>query len=729
MKSLKLKMLRLVFLAFMASSLLSIKTVKADEGMWLPMLVERLNYVDMQKMGLHLSAEELYSINHSSMKDAIIQFGNGCTGEIISSQGLILTNHHCGYGKIQEHSTINHDYLTDGFWARSFDQELANPGFFVKFLVRVEDVSARVLKNIDSKTTEEERARIIRAEIAKITNEATKGTSYDASVKPFFNGNEYYLFVMQTYSDIRLVGAPPSSIGKFGGDTDNWMWPRHTGDFSLFRIYTSPDGKPAPYSKENVPMKEARHLPISLNGVKKDDFAMVLGYPGRTDRYLTSYGINYNLKLMYPTRIEIRRKKLDIMQEAMDVNPAVRIQYASKYAGVSNYWKNFIGMSRGLVRLNVATTKKELENKFANWVKQYPSREELYANALPDIEKAYALMSKYAIEQYTFSEAIASGSEVLSLSISFQSLNQELVKDTIDREKVGKIVEAIQTKIASMFKDLNLPTDKKMFAEMMKIYQTKVSNELQPAYFVAVSAKFKNDYYKMADAYFAKTMFADSAKLSAFLKNPNTKILAKDPMFMLGKAFYDNAIKMQDATKPAAEMLAKGNRLFLDGIRKMEADKKFAPDANSTMRLTYGKVLDYYPADAVHYNYFTTLEGIIEKENPNSHEFTVPAKLKELYKAKDYGIYGEGGVMKVAFLTNTDITGGNSGSPVINGDGELIGLAFDGNWEAMSGDIAFEPDLQRTISVDIRYVLFIIDKFAGAHNLIDEMTLKGKAVN
>lgn len=710
--------------AFMVSSI----SVKADEGMWLPMLVERLNYTDMQKYGLKLTAEELYSINHSSLKDAIIQFGNGCTGEIISNQGLILTNHHCGYGSIQSHSTTEHDYLLDGFWAKSFDQELPNPGLTARFLIRVEDVTSQILSGVTNKMTETERALAVKSNIAKAVKTATEGTDYEASVRPFFNGNEYYLFVSQVFYDVRLVGAPPSSIGKFGGETDNWMWPRHTGDFSIFRVYTDKDGKPAKYSKDNIPMKPKHHLPISLNGVHKDDFAMIMGYPGRTDRYLTSYGINYNLELMYPTRIEIRRKKLDIMQEYMNVDQAVRIQYASKYAGISNYWKNFIGMSRGLKRLNVAAKKKALEDDFKAWVGQYPSREEMYGNALKDIENAYKIMSKYAIEQYTFNEAIQSGPELLSFALAFNALNIELTADTINQEKVKKMTEMLKGRLDNLFKDIYMPVEKKLFAEMMMVYNTKVNPELQPEYFKTISAKFKNDYYKMAETYYAKSMFSDKAKLTAFLDNPDKKVLAKDPMFILAKNFVLNTQKLQKETESAYDMLSRGNRLFLDGIRKMEKDRKFAPDANSTMRLTYGKVLDYYPADAVHYEYFTTLDGIIQKEDPNNKEFIVPQKLKDLYYTKDFGQYGENGIMKVAFLSNTDITGGNSGSPVINGNGELIGLAFDGNWEAMSGDIAFEPDLQRTISVDIRYVLFIVDKYAGASNLINELTLRKKEI-
>lgn len=701
-------------------------TAKADEGMWLPFLINRLNYVDMQKEGLKLTPEELYSVNNSSLKDAIVQFGNGCTGEIVSNEGLIFTNHHCGYGKIQEHSTVEHDYLTDGFWAYNKNEELPNPGFFVKFLIRVEDVTKEVLEGVTADLTEEQRAKSIADISRQLSEQASEDGKYDVVVKPFFNGNEYYLFVMQTFRDVRLVGAPPSSIGKYGGDTDNWMWPRHTGDFSIFRVYTAPDGSPADYSKDNVPMTPKYHLPISIAGVENDDFAMVMGYPGSTDRYMTSYGIQHNLKLVYPTRIKIRRAKLDIYGEDMKADANVRIQYSTKYAHVANYWKNFIGMSKGLNKLKVADQKRATEEKLANWINADDSRKALYGEALRDIDDAYKTVDNYTVSRYYFIEAIYSGPEIIKQAMGYRGLMQELQAENTDKVKINKIVEDLKKPIDIFYKDFNLPTDKKVWAKMMEMYANDVEIGQQPTYLIDATKKYKGDYNKMADKVFERTIFASKEKLEAFLANPSAKVLENDPAYIAMIAFFDKYRELQNEAASANEKLDRGNRLFIAALRQMETNRNFYPDANFTMRLTYGTVQDYYPEDAVHFKYYTTLEGVMEKEDPNNPEFVVAPKLKELYLAKDYGQYGNGNTMKVCFLTNNDITGGNSGSPVLNGNGELIGLAFDGNWEAMSGDIAFEPELQRTIVVDARYVLFIIDKYAGATNLIEEMDIVKK---
>ncbi len=706
-----------------------LKIAKADEGMWLPLFIKRLNYEDMQKKGLKLSAEELYSVNNSSLKDAIIQFGNGCTGEIISPNGLILTNHHCGYGNIQEHSSINHDYLTDGFWAMNYQEELPNPGLTAKFLVKVEEVTTEVLKGVTFKLTEKERAERIKENLVKIETEAKENNpGLDIVVKPFFGGNEYYMFVIQTFKDVRLVGAPPSSIGKFGGDTDNWMWPRHTGDFSMFRVYSAPDGSPAEYSKENIPLQVKKYLPISIDGVEKGDFAMILGYPGTTQRYLTSYGVDYNVNTVLPTRIDIRRKKLDIMGEDMAADAAVRIQYASKYARISNYWKNFIGMTRGLKRLDVANKKRQTELKLQDWIVQYPTRTEEYGSIFKDLESSYSALSKYAVVRYTYFESIMSGAETMSLAMAMDQLEKLLSAEKPDKEKVDKYVAVIKKRLDQFYKDFNLGTDKKLFAAMMRVFHEGVPTDQQPEFFVGQVKKFKADFNKMADVYYAKSIFTSKEAFTKFLDNPSLKALKADKIYQLTIPFMRNQEKYNQLSMEAQDKLDRANRLFIDALRKMETDQKFYPDANSTMRLTYGNVLDYTPADGVLYKHFTTLDGIMQKEDATNPEFVVPKRLKELYLNKDYGRYGEGNTVKTCFLTDNDITGGNSGSPVINGEGELIGLAFDGNWEAMSGDIAFEPELQRTISVDIRYVLFIIEKYAGAKNLIDEMEIRGKKV-
>ena len=699
------------------------RNTKADEGMWLPMLIERLNYVDMQKMGLRLTAEEIYSINHNSLKDAIIQFGNGCTGEIISGQSLVLTNHHCGYGNIQSHSTPERDYLTNGFWAMNLQEELPNEGLTATFLVRMEDVTKAVLESVNATMTEKERKEKVSAAIKKLIDDNSENKKYRVDVKSFFEGNEYYMFVYQVYQDVRLVGAPPSSIGKYGADTDNWMWPRHTGDFSIFRIYADKNGNPAPYSKDNVPLVPKHFLPVNIAGIQKGDFSMIMGYPGSTDRYLTSFGINLNLEEILPTRIKIRRAKLDIMMANMEADPKVRIQYASKYAQTSNYWKNFIGMSRGLKRLDVATKKNKLEQQLVGWIDQYPSRRETYGSVVNDIKQAYTEQAKYSRQRFYFIEAIVLGPEVIRFSRGTEPLLKLLKAEKPDQTQIDKNVAALRKAAQRLYKDYHMPTDRAIFAEMMKMYARDVEQAHQPAMLAQWIKKNKGDFNKWAEKVYEKSIFTDPIRFEAFMAKPDAKKLEKDPVFAIMKAFYDNHLVKEAALEASNEKLERSKRIFIDGLRKMNPDKKFYPDANSTMRVTYGQVLDYYPADAVHYNWFTTLDGVMEKEDPNNWEFVVAPKLKQLYLEKDYGRYGENGSMKVCFLTNHDITGGNSGSPVINAHGELIGLAFDGNWEAMSGDIAFEPELQRTINVDIRYVLFIIEKYAGAKHLIDEMKI------
>ena len=700
--------------------------VKADEGMWIPMLIDRLNYDDMQKAGLKLTPEEIYSINQSCIKDAIVIFGRGCTGEIISDQGLLLTNHHCGYGQIQAHSAVEHDYLTDGFWAMSLQEELPNPGLTVQFLVRIEDVTEAVNNDLTADMTEEERSKQISLTSDGLIKKATEGTIYNASVRSFFGGNEFYLFVYETFKDVRLVGAPPSAIGKFGGDTDNWMWPRHTGDFSMFRVYTGSDGKPAEYSKDNIPLKPKHHLPISLDGYEEGDYAMILGYPGSTDRYLSSWGVELAINTTNPSVVKIRQEKLDIMNAEMDASDAVRIQYASKYARISNYWKYFIGQTKGLKRLDVVDKKVAIENEFRNWANAAADRKLKYGNALPDIEDAYKTISKYALAGVYYREAALRGPEIISLAGSYKNLADELGKKTPDQEKVNQMIKNLQGQVKGYFKDYYLPIDKKTFAAMMELFYADVPAEQQPGYLASMVKKYKSDFNAFAEAVFAKSMFATQAKVEAFLADPDLKTLEKDPAFQAFLAFKAKSDELQKLSGEAASTLARGNRQFIAGLREMNPDTKYAPDANSTMRLTYGIIRGYEPQDGAYYDYFTTLDGVMQKDDPSNSDFIVPEKLKALYAAKDYGRYGEDGVLKTCFLSNNDITGGNSGSPVINAYGQLIGIAFDGNWEAMSGDIAFEPELQRTISVDIRYVLFIIDKYAGAKNLINEMTIEKK---
>ncbi len=698
-------------------------SLKADEGMWLPIFIERLNYVDMEKMGLHLTPEEIYSINNSSLKDAIVIFGRGCTAGIVSPEGLLFTNHHCGYGLIQSHSTIEHDYLTDGFWAMSKREELPNEGLTVRFLVRIEDVTERVLSKLNDDMTESDRSDTIRKTGKAISDEATKDTHYNAYVRSFFGGNEFYLFVYETFKDIRLVGAPPSSIGKFGADTDNWMWPRHTCDFSIFRVYTGPDGNPAEYSEDNIPLKSKYFLPIYTGGVKKDDFAMILGYPGGTERYLSSWGVELAIEESNPTIVKIRDKKLKIMREAMDADEAVRIKYSSKYARTSNYWKYFIGQTKGLKRLKVYDKKKEQETKFEQWVNGNKERQQKFGEALKLLENGYNDLKNYNLLSIYIREAISRGSEILSFSRRFGKLEKLLKTKPIDDEKINKVIEGLNESTEKYFKNYYEPIDRKMLGAMLEMYYENIPKDQQPDILKEIYKKYKGDFYAYSDKVFDKSMFATKERVEQFLEHPSAKKLKKDPVTKLVNSFLVKLPELKEGIEKAYEEINKGERLYIAGLRKMEPDKIFYPDANFTMRLTYGQVLDYYPADAIHYDYITHLSGVMEKEDPSNWEFVVPKKLKELFKEKDYGEYGEDGRMIVCFLTNNDITGGNSGSPVINGNGELIGLAFDGNWEAMSGDIAFEPELQRTIVVDIRYVLFIIDKYAGAKNIIDELTI------
>jgi len=698
--------------------------VRADEGMWLPLFIQRLNHVDMQKEGLHLTAEEIYSINHSSLKDAIIIFGGGCTGEIVSPNGLIFTNHHCGYGAIQSHSSVEHDYLTNGFWATRYEEELPTPGLAVRFLVSIQDVTAAVLEGVTPAMTEAERAAKIKENTKKIEASNTKGTEYEARTTSFFNGNEYYLFLYEAYKDVRLVGTPPNSIGKFGADTDNWMWPRHTGDFSVFRVYANRDNKPSEYAASNVPLKSKRYLPVSIKEKKIGDYAMIMGYPGRTDRYATSYTINWALEKNNPMVVKIRTKKLDILREDMAADAKVRIQYSSKFAGSANYWKFFIGQNKGLKQLRVYDRKKELEKQFENWIATDKDRMAKYGEALKDIARAYETINTYEAAVRYNAEAINSGCEIISFSRRFNRLAEELAKPNPDQQQLKKLTEQLKEASEKYFKDYNMPTDVKMLAAMLDLYYNDVPKNMQPAYLARMNQKYKGNFKAYSDAIFAKTIFGSKEKVDMFLAEPKLKTLQKDPVWPLQAAFTANADVIDSLVGPSNELLAKGRRLFVAGLREMQPERKFYPDANSTMRVTYGQVLDYSPADAIDFNYVTTLDGIMAKEDPSNPEFVVPEKLKELYKAKDYGRYGENGKMVVAFLTNNDITGGNSGSPVLNGDGELIGLAFDGNWEAMSGNYAFEPKLQRTICVDARYVLFVIEKFAGATNIIKELDIR-----
>jgi hypothetical protein len=710
----------LLTLAFVLSSVIT----TAHEGMWLPMLIKRLNMAEMQANGLNLTAEELYDINNASVKDAIVSLGGFCTGELISDQGLMLTNHHCGYDAIRSHSTVENDYLTDGFWAMTREEERTNPGLTAAILVRMEDVTDKVMAELTDEMTEAERAAKAKEVGDALAKEATEGTVHNAYVRSFFHNNEYYLFVFNTYKDVRLVGAPPSSVGKYGGDTDNWMWPRHTGDFSMFRVYADADGNPSDISDSNVPLTPKHHLPVSLNGVEEGDFTMVFGFPGSTDRFLTSTGIEQAINLYNPTVVEIREEKLAIMKEAMDADAAVRIALASNYASTANYWKYFIGQTEQLKKNGVRAKKESIEERYLAWANGDEARAD-YAGALDLLNEAYAATDATVKGQVYLMEAGIRGA---SLPLYAFRLNRMLgalaSSEDLEGDKAAVLAYA-----DDHFAEYQADVDRKLAASLWSMWMENVPAEQQPQAFQEVRDSLAGDVSVLVNDIYDNSIYASKEALEAWLETMDAEVLASDKGGQLANSFIMTYFASQNGNKDINEKMEKGYRLFTDGLRQAMPEKTFAPDANSTLRMTWGVVGSYAPKDGVHYNYTTTIEGIMQKEDPSNPEFLVPAKLKELYNAKDYGQYADdNGDLIVNFISNNDITGGNSGSPVINGDGELIGTAFDGNWEAMSGDIFFEDQLQRTISVDIRYTLFIIDKYAGASHLIDEMTVvKGKS--
>src|SRR6056297_1069988 len=716
----KLTSLLIGFLIMISTS------IHADEGMWLLTMLNKMNMDRMHEMGLKLSAEDIYSVNQSSVKDAVVNFGGFCTGEIVSDKGLIFTNHHCGYGAIQEHSTTEHNYLKDGFWAKNFEEEIPIEGLYVAFLERIEDVSDEINNELNDDMSEQERAAKIRELSSKIEEEATKDNNLQARVKSFYAGNEFYLLVYERFTDVRLVGAPPESIGKFGHDTDNWMWPRHTGDFSIFRVYADKNGNPADYSEDNVPLKPDHHFPVSIKGVEEEDFSMILGYPGGTDRYMTSWGVKEAMKITNPIRIQVRDKKQEIMMEAMNSSEELRIMYSSKYSRSSNYYKYSIGQNEGLRRLNVIEEKQKLEDQFREWMKEDSERQEKYGEALDLIKTAYKDRKEYFKSFMYLSEALMRGAEIIPFSGRFMGLQRTLKTMPDSTEAINAEAESIKGRLKDFYKDYHAPTDKKILSALFDIYDKNVKEEHKPEVFSRIENLYDGDFEKYAEHVFDNSMFTSMDLVNNYLENPTLEALENDPAFVAMQSIQESIGKLRGKYRSYADQLNKGHRLFVDGLMKMQDDRKFYPDANFTMRLTYGKVDDYIPRDAVHYDYYTTLEGIMQKEDPNDKEFIVDPKLKELYKKKDYGRYGEDGEMRVCFISDNDITGGNSGSPVLNDKGEMIGIAFDGNWEAMSGDIKFEPELQRTINVDIRYVLFVIDKFAEADHLIEEMDIVGE---
>lgn len=693
----------------------------ADEGMWLPLLISR-NYDEMQRLGIKITPEDIYNINKSSLKDAVVNFGGFCSGEIISKDGLVLTNHHCGFDAIQEQSSVQNNLLSEGFWAMSKDQELPSPGLTVTFLIRMEDVTDQIIPQVQDISDWSERDQKIEELSDQISTKAVEETHYTAEIKSFYEGNRFFMFIYEVYKDVRMVAAPPSSIGKFGGDTDNWMWPRHTGDFSMFRVYSGPDGKPAEYSKDNIPLKPKYYFPISLKGLKENDFAMVMGYPGSTERYMPSEGVKMTYEQSNPARIKIREKRLDLMKEDMDSSEKVHIMYAAKYAHVSNYYKYFIGQNEGIKRLNVIAKKKDQEKKFQDWVNADPERAKKYGTVLSNYDQIYKDYRTVNLP-YIYLEEAAFGTEIIEFAYKAVELYGAL-KGNESAEEIKKLANEFQKEADEFYKNYHAPTDEKIFAALMKMFHDDIDPRFQPSIFKMVEKKYKGNFSKYAQYVFKTSILPSKTKMDAFLKTPSLKVLDKDPGFeamisILGGFRQTVAPEL----RKSLNKVEVNDNLYLEGILQKRANEKTYPDANFTMRITYGSVLGYYPRDAVYYENHTTLKGVMEKEDPNNEEFIVSKKLKDLFEKKDFGRYAQDGEMWVDFITNNDITGGNSGSPVLNAEGHLIGTAFDGNWEAMSGDIVFEPELQRCIVTDIRYILFIIDKLGGAGYLLNEMKL------
>ena len=700
-------------LLFLISSLFFATTLIADEGMWLPSLIkERIQ--DMKKNGFRLSASDIYDINKASIKDAIVHFGGGCTGELISGEGLLITNHHCGFGQIQSHSSVENDYLKDGFWAMSREQELPNKGLSVRFLVKMEDVTTQVLKGVNTGLSETERVALVKENSQIIVDEAKKGNHYDARVESLYYGNQYFLFVYETFTDIRLVGAPPSSIGKFGGDTDNWMWPRHTGDFSLFRIYADKNNKPAPYSKDNVPYKPKRFLSISTSGVNEGDFTMVYGYPGRTQEYLHSEAVRYISEISNPHKIKLRTMRLNIQADEMSKSTEVRIKYASKNASVANAWKKWQGEAGGIKRLKTVESKKEFESKFSAWSKNHKQ----YVGIIDTMTLLYTKLEPLAFVTDYHAEAV-NANEIVRFAGIIQTtlLRNSKMSADVSAANIRSVMEGF-------YKDYYLPVDKRSFAAIVGEYDKNISDKFKPEYFKQLMKLHKNTE-SLADFIFENSVFSSKEKALASLeKGVSQDMYANDPALMLYNAFnefYNNSIKQQyDEINSRLTLLY---RTYMRGQMEFDSENEFYPDANSTLRITYGKVKGYSPSDGVYYRHFSTLEGIMEKDNPNIYDYDIPQKLRDIYKARDFGKWSVNGTVPVCFVATNHTSGGNSGSPVLNAEGNLIGINFDRVWEGTMSDIVYDPDVCRNISLDVRYVLFVVDKVAGAGHLIREMKL------
>ncbi|MDP3912696.1 MAG: S46 family peptidase [Bacteroidota bacterium] len=703
--------------------LLTFSALFAKEGMWIPTLLDKYNIAEMQQMGFKLTAEDIYSVNKESMKDAVVLFGTGCTGNLISNDGLLITNHHCGFDAIQKHSSLENDYLTDGFWAKNRKEELPNSGLSVRFLDRMEDVSHSVLAGTEGKP-KDSLSVIITRNTKKITAEASQKGKFDVLVKPLFYGNQYFLYVYEVFEDVRLVGAPPTSIGKFGGDTDNWMWPRHTGDFSMFRVYAGKDNLPAKYSVDNVPFKPKKFFKISLKGVQPEDFALVFGFPGTTQQFLPSQAIRQIMEQGDPDKIKIRGIKLSLLASDMDKDPKIRIQYAAKYQTAGNAWKKWQGEVKGLKRLNAVAVKQAEEIEFKNWTDANPERKNLYGEVLPTFEKLYSQLEPFTKANDYYTEIVGRGTDIFSIISFFEAI--EARWSGISSEYQELIQEAVKQKIEEHFKDYNRETDEKIFDELLRLYVNDIAPQYLPEDFRTLMGKTTSK--ELIDKVYRKSVFSDHSNLMASTFNLSEKKLKKlssDPAFKIFRSLKKHYEMNVEPYFNTIQKQIDGNmKTYVAGILEMSEGKPLWADANKTLRVAYGKVEGYEPMDGVFYDYFTTLEGIMQKDNPEIYDYNVPQTLRDLHGKKDYGRYGKDGTMNVCFAASNHTTGGNSGSPVINAEGKLIGLNFDRCWEGTMSDLMFDPERCRNIALDIRYALFITDKLAGAGYLIDEMEIE-----
>lgn len=698
---------------------------KPDEGMWIPILIEKYNISLMREKGFRLTAEDIYSINKASMKDAVVRFGGGCTAEFISPEGLLITNHHCGYNMIQSHSSLEHDYLTDGFWAMSAQDELPNPGLSVTVLKRMEDVTAGALAGTSDEMANEERERIVMSNIKKIEAEARHDNNYMVSVKPFFMGNQYFLFVEEIFRDVRLVGAPPSSIGRFGGDTDNWIWPRHTGDFSLFRVYAGRNNNPSDYSPDNVPYKPGFYFPISLRGLNEGDFTMVIGFPGSTSQYVPSYYIDMIKNHVNPGLIDVRTKKIEVIDEAMESDPLLRIKYSAKKAGISNSWKKWTGENLGLERMGIIGKKREFEAQLSEWIRADSARNRRYGRILPAYQAIYPRQSEYLLVNGITGE-VMNGIETMALARNLKILS-DLVENKGNPGEIERLKKRLIEYSESFFRDYDRLTDEKLFVVLMKTYGETLDEKWQIPEYRKLQNSCKGDFGSLARKLYETSVFTEKKEFVKFVGGfdlSSVRKLRKDLFFILSTDASELIAKTirPDLNSLNAE-LQEQNRLYMQAQMEFQNDRVFYPDANSTLRVAFGKVCGYYASDAVYLKHETTLGGIIEKDDPEIYDYAVPRRLKDLYESGDFGQYGQDGKLGVCFIANNHTTGGNSGSPVLNANGHLIGINFDRGWEGVASDMAFNPDQSRNISLDIRYALFIIDKFAGAGYLLREMTI------